>query len=333
MAIDWQPFCDVASSHERFVLTSHVRPDSDAIGSEIALAELLEAQGKTVRIINPSPISESLRFLDPDCRVQSLGIECDAEQARATDVHVVLDTSAWAQVADVGDVLRNTAALKMVIDHHQSSDQIGDVEFKDVSAEATGRLIFDLAESANWQLSAVAANALFCAIATDTGWFRFPSTNGGTLRAAGQLIDLGAQPHLSYQQLFERQTQARIRLTGRMLERIELACEGRLAWLTARRDDFSRTGAVPADTEDVVNACFRIVGVECAFIAHEQLDGQVKVSFRSRGDVDVAAVAEQFGGGGHRAASGALLPGPFEAGLASLVQAMTSGLQSSTPPQ
>lgn len=333
MAIDWQPFCELVASHERFVLTSHVRPDADAIGSEVALAELLEGQGKTVRIINPSPISEVLRFLDPEHRVQSLGDVIGVEEACDTDVHIVLDTSAWAQVMDVGEVLRKTAALKVVIDHHQSSDQLGDVEFKDTSAEATGRLIFDLAESAEWGLSASAANALFCAIATDTGWFRFPSTNGGTLRAVGQLIDLGAQPHLSYRQLFERMTQAGIRLTGRMLERVELACEGRLAWLVARRDDFARTGAVPADTEDVVNQCFRIVGVECAFIAHEQADGQVKASFRSRGNVDVAAVAEQFGGGGHRAASGALFPGPFETGLSKLIHAMTTALQLSMAAQ
>ena len=333
MSINWPRFVDLINANQRFLLTSHIRPDCDALGSELGMAAVLEKLGKEVRIVNGQETPPNLSFIDPQQRIMKLSTDVQLDDLRDTEVLMVLDTSAWAQVADVGDVLRNTAALKVVIDHHQSSDQIGDVEFKDVSAEATGRLIFDLAESANWQLSAVAATALFCAIATDTGWFRFPSTNGGTLRAAGQLIDLGAQPHLSYQQLFERQTQARIRLTGRMLERIELACEGRLAWLTARRDDFSRTGAVPADTEDVVNACFRIVGVECAFIAHEQLDGQVKVSFRSRGDVDVAAVAEQFGGGGHRAASGALLPGPFEAGLASLVQAMTSGLQSSTPPQ
>ena len=186
--------------------------------------------------------------------------------------------------------------------------------------------IVDLAESAGWEISPVAATALFCAIATDTGWFRFSSTSGGTLRAVGRLIDLGAQPDLSYRRLYERYSPARVRLTGRLLERIELACDGRLAWLAARRDDFAHTGAVPADTEDVVNECFRIVGVECAFIAHEQRDGRVKVSFRSRGDVDVATVAEGFGGGGHRQAAGALFDGPFDQGLSRLIDAMTVAL-------
>ena len=330
MAIDWQAFCDLVVQHERFVLTSHVRPDADAIGSEIGLAELLEAQGKTVRIINPSPITESLRFLDPGGRVQSIGVDVDLASACDTDVHIVLDTSAWAQVEGVGEVLRSTDAVKVVIDHHQSSDHLADHEFKDTSAEATGRLIVDLAEMAGWEISPVAATALFCAIATDTGWFRFSSTNGGTLRAVGRLIDLGAQPDLSYRRLYERYSLSRVRLTGRLLERIEMACDGRLAWLAARREDFAQTGAVPADTEDVVNECFRIVGVECAFIAHEQRDGRVKVSFRSRGDVDVAAVAEGFGGGGHRQASGALFDGPFDQGLARLIDAMSIVLSAKT---
>ncbi len=326
MAIDWQSFSDLVAQHDRFVLTSHVRPDADAIGSEIGLAELLEGQGKTVRIINPSPITPGLEFLDPDARVMSIGEDVDVADACDTDVHVVLDTSAWVQVEGVADVLKTTDAVKVVIDHHQSGDRIGDLELKDTSAEATGRLIVDLADSLGWDISETAARALFCAIATDTGWFRFSSTNGGTMRAIGRLIDLGAEPHLSYRELYERSSQARVRLTGRVLERIELACEGRLAWLTARRDDFSRTGAIPADTEDVVNECFRIVGVECAFIAHEQRDGRVKVSFRSRGDVDVAAVAESFGGGGHRQASGALFDGPFDQALDRLVGAMIAAL-------
>ncbi|MBO11153.1 MAG: phosphoesterase [Planctomycetaceae bacterium] len=330
MAIDWRAFCDIVDQHERFVLTSHVRPDADAIGSEVGLAELLESQGKTVRIVNPSPITDALLFLDPDGRVEAIGEDVEVASACDTDVHVVLDTSAWVQVQGVGEVLRTTKALKVVIDHHQSSDDLGAVEFKDTSAEATGRLIVDLAESAGWKISPVAANALFCAIATDTGWFRFSSTNGGTLKAVGRLIDLGAQPHLLYPQLYERCSQARVRLNGRLLERMELACDGRLAWLTARSEDFACTGAVPADTEDVVNGCFRIVGVECAFIAHEQRDGRVKVSFRSRGDVDVAAVAEQFDGGGHRQASGAVLDGPFEQGLSQLIDALTDALQSPT---
>lgn len=330
MAIDWQLFCDLVARHDRFVLTSHVRPDADAVGSEIGLAELLEAQGKTVRIINPSPITENLAFLDPDGRVSVIGVDVDVASACDTDVHIVLDTSAWVQIEGVGEVLRSTSAVKVVIDHHQSSDDLADHEFKDTSAEATGRLIVDLAESAGWEISPVAATALFCAIATDTGWFRFSSTNGGTLRAVGRLIDLGAQPDLLYRRLYERYSQARVRLTGRLLERIELACDGRLAWLAARRDDFAHTGAVPADTEDVVNECFRIVGVECAFIAHEQRDGRVKVSFRSRGDVDVATVAEGFGGGGHRQASGALFDGPFDQGLSRLIDAMTVALPTAT---
>ena len=130
MAIDWQAFCELVARHDRFVLTSHVRPDADAIGSEIGLAELLVAQGKSVRIVNPSPITKGLTFLDPDGRVEAIGEDVDVATACDTDVHVVLDTSAWVQIEGVAEVLRTTAAVEVVLAPHQSSADLGALEFK-----------------------------------------------------------------------------------------------------------------------------------------------------------------------------------------------------------
>jgi phosphoesterase RecJ-like protein len=142
MSIDWEPFRAIVNSNRRFVLTSHVRPDADAIGSELGLAALLEEQGKSVRIVNPSDVPEHLRFLDPQRQVVKLGQGVSATEAADADVHVILDTSAWAQLQDVTPVFRRTAATKVVIDHHVSADELGAIEFKDVRAEATGALVF-----------------------------------------------------------------------------------------------------------------------------------------------------------------------------------------------
>ena len=323
MPIDWSPLVEIINSHERFVLSSHVRPDADAIGSELGLACALESLGKNVRIVNPSDGSANIAFLDPDKRAKKLGDGITADEARDTDVHIVVDTSAWVQLQDVGSVLKTTKAKQtVVIDHHVSSDDLGALEFKETTAAATGELIYELAQALGATLDEQAANALYCAIATDTGWFRFPSTTSRTMRITGELIDLGAKPHVLYQLLYEQHSAARMQFFGRVLSRMTIEPDGSLAYLSVTQRDFKETGAVPADTEELVNQCLRVAGVKAAFIAIEQPNQTIKVSFRSRLGTNVAAVAEQFGGGGHKQAAGAVLPAPLTDALAKVLPLM-----------
>lgn len=327
MAIDWQPLGEIFRRNERFVLTSHVRPDADAIGSEIGLATMLEAVGKRVRILNPTGMPEHIEFLDPNRRVHKFGQESDGSAVEDADVHVILDTSAWVQLGELAKVIRRTPAQKVVIDHHVSSDDLGATEFKDTTAEATGTLVVQLADALGLPVPREAATPLFAAIATDTGWFRFPSTKAETLRIAARLMDLGVEPHAVFAQLYERRTQARLKLAGRVLSRVELACGARLAYTHVAAEDFKETGAKPADTEDLVNECLMIDGTRAAFIAIEQLNRSIKVSFRSRSDLNVAAVAERFGGGGHKQAAGAVFPtGPLPGVISQVLAAMNAAM-------
>lgn len=323
MAIDWAPLIDVIRSHDRFLLSSHVRPDADAIGSELGLAYALDSLGKSVRIVNPSEWPATLSFLDPERRCRKLGETMTADEARDTDVHIIMDTSAWGQLQDVGEVFKTSkAAHRAVIDHHVSSDDLGVSVLRDTTAAATGELIFELCEAMGVEVSKPAATALYCAIATDTGWFRFPSTTSRTMRIAGQLIDQGAEPHVLYRLIHEQKSVGRLRLLGRVIGRIEIDCDGRLAYLTVGLQDYKETGAIPADTEDLVNQCLTITGVQAAFIAIQQPNGNVKVSFRSRLEYNVAAVAAEFGGGGHKQAAGATLSGPLADALAKVLPPM-----------
>lgn len=331
MSIDWQPLESIVHTRQRFVLTSHIRPDADAIGSEMGLALLLESLGKTVRIVNPSATPDHLKFLDPEGRILKLGENVKPPDVRDADVHIVLDTSSWQQLADMRRVLESTAATKVVIDHHVSADNLGAVEFKDVTAAATGVLVTELARSLGLKPSRQIADSLFCAIATDTGWFRFSNTDSRTLRTAAELVDFGVEPNLLYQQLYERSTLARLKLHGIVLSRVTVSDDGRLAHTYVLQKDFKETGTHPSDTEDLVNDCLTIEGTQCAFIIVEQMSGQMKVSFRSRSDLDVAAVAEQFGGGGHRKASGAMLPGPLAAAQERVLSALNAGMNGVPP--
>jgi nanoRNase/pAp phosphatase (c-di-AMP/oligoRNAs hydrolase) len=147
MVIPWEPLRDVLMSNRRFVLSSHVRPDADAIGSELGLAAILQSLGKEVRIVNPSAIPQTLKFLDPEGRILKIGDDIKPDALLETDVHIVVDTSSWNQLQDVGHVMRRSPARRVVIDHHASSDDLGALEFKDTQAEATGVLILEMADA------------------------------------------------------------------------------------------------------------------------------------------------------------------------------------------
>jgi len=311
MKIDWTPLREVIATRDRFVLTTHVRPDADAIGSEIAMAGLLEQLGKKVRIVNASVVPTRLEFIDPDKKCLQIGSQISEAEAADTDVHMILDTSAWGQLAEVGRVFKKTKAQKIVIDHHIFAEDLGALNLKDTEAEATGALVFQFAEAMGLAITPVIGTAIYCAIATDTGWFRFPSTTGETMRTIGKLIDSGIQPAVLYKKLYEQFTLARIKLAGRVLSRMMLDCNGKLAGTFVTLVDYRETGAEPADTEDLVNECLTVGEVEAAFILIEQTNGNVKASLRSRSHIDVSGIAGSFGGGGHKQAAGAILPGPF----------------------
>jgi len=328
MPIQWEPLRPILAAHQRFVISSHVRPDADAIGSEIGLARLLQSLGKSVQIINHSPTPPNLAFLDPAKEVKQLGVTATATDITSAEVHFIVDTSAWIQLNDVGKAMKESKAIRIVIDHHVSADQLGATEFKDTTSEATGSLIFDLSQFLGIDLSADAATALFAAIATDTGWFRFSAVTSQTMRRIARLMEFGAVPAQIYRELYEQLSLARMHLVGRALTRMVLECNGSLAYLSIPWSDFEETGAVSSDTEDLVNECLKITGTKGAFIAIEMQSRQVKVSFRSRSEaLDVAKIAEQFGGGGHRAAAGATLPGPLAQAIETARGVMIPALQ------
>lgn len=330
MSLNWQPLHDLIDAHERFVITSHVRPDADAIGSEIGLACYLLQLGKQVRIINPSVTPEHLKFLDPQGLVRKIGGEISIDSACDTDVHIVVDTSAWQQLQDIAEVLRRTKAVKVVIDHHLSSDDLGALVFKDISAAAAGILVTEFIESAGATFQPEQTTALFTAIATDTGWYRFSNVDARTLEVAARLVSRGVHPNEIYRELYERSSLARLKLHSVVLGRITLRFGGKLASTLVTRQDFVDTGALPSDTEELVNQCLTIEGTEAAYILVEQADGRIKGSLRSRAQVNVAAVAEEFGGGGHRQAAGVMLPGPMESAQESLLKAFEPQLESIT---
>ena len=324
MPLDWSPFVDVVRRYQRFLLTTHIRPDGDGLGSMLALADTLEALGKEARLAVASTVPPRYAFLDPGGRVERFG--APDEGHRAAEVVVVLDTGTWNQLGDFGPFLRGQPGPKLVIDHHPTQDDLGAVRLVDTGAEATGRLVFEAVRALGREPSPAAARALFVAVAMDTGWFRHSNTTPVTFALAAELVRCGARPAELYELLFEQNSLARLRLTGLVLERLRLADGGRVAYTEIRRGDYEATGAVPQDSEDLINYTRGVAGVEVGLFFMEQPRGGVKVSFRSRSKVDVGKVAESFGGGGHRLASGAILETSLEEARRRVLEVVTRAL-------
>ncbi|HEX6963632.1 MAG TPA: DHH family phosphoesterase, partial [Lacipirellula sp.] len=220
MDIDWRPLVEVISQRERFIITSHVRADCDAIGSEVALAQILEQLGKTAVIVNSDEVPEHIAFMDPDNRIGVLHSTVPLEALRGFDALVVVDTGAWMQLGAMADVIREFRGVRILIDHHVSEDDLGAIVFKDNHAEATGRLILQLAEALGVEITPKIASPLFTAIATDTGWFRFSSVTADTFTALSKLTAAGASPVATFSQLFEQHSLPRLHLRGRILEHV-----------------------------------------------------------------------------------------------------------------
>ncbi|MEO1619256.1 MAG: DHH family phosphoesterase [Planctomycetota bacterium] len=328
MSVNWKRFVDQVSHYLRFVLVSHVRPDCDALGSELGMAYVLRQLGKEVRIINAHRVPEALEFLDPAKTIEVLGDDVEADEIE-TDCFMVLDTSAWPQLGDMADVIRSAKCDKMVLDHHVGEDDLGATMYKDYQAEATGTLVVQAADAFGVPLVRQMAIPVFAAIATDTGWFRFGSVSSETYRIIARLVDAGVVPCEVYADLYERDTLARVKLRGLILSRTTAELGGALMHTYVETRDFEALGALTSDTEDSINQTLRVNNTKAAVIFIGQPRGGFKISFRSRCEMDCNEVARQFGGGGHKAAAGAFLDGTLDDVRGRVLPAMITALNES----
>jgi bifunctional oligoribonuclease and PAP phosphatase NrnA len=299
--IDW------LESRRRVLLISHQRPDGDALGCLAGMVGLLRQAGKDAAIALfescPSRYEFLLRQVEP---VMWPSVEGSLSSWQGL---MILDTCAWNQMEPAAEALRQSPVEIAVLDHHVTTDPIGQVRVIDRTASSACLLVAELARQAGWMMNEWVATALFTGMATDTGWFRFSGVDSRTLETAGLLVAHGARPNELYETLFLNEPGARIRLLGELLSSLELYEEGRLAVVTLPRESFAKSGATQAMTEDLINEPQRIGSVAVAVLIAEHDDGIIRVSFRSKRGLNVAELARQYGGGGHERASGARIRG------------------------
>jgi phosphoesterase RecJ-like protein len=333
--MDFQKAVELIGKSNKVLITTHTRPDGDGCGCIAALSETLTTLGKNPKILLLSEAPARYEFLfkqKPEIFSKKTKID--------SDLIIIVDTNSYNQLPELVPLLSSLVPRpsSLVIDHHLTSDPRsflrsksgGDVRLIDNSAAATALIVFDLLKYAGWPITKKIAEALFVAVSTDTGWFQFDNTDSRTLKVCAELIDAGANPSRLYRDLYQNCSPQRFKLMAAMLNTLELHLEGRFAMQHLTQEDFKKAGAKYSDTENLIDECRRIKGVEAAALFVEQANGQVKVSLRSMGAVDVCKIAAKFEGGGHKLAAGAHLPGPIENAKKLVFNAMAEQFKQST---
>ena len=297
-----EPLISLIRQGNRFLLSSHVNPDGDAIGSELGLARVLRKLGKSAVVWNADPTPPIYAPLPGSARIHS-GQEAPAGFPEAFDAVLVLEcpsldrTGLDAQLAASGKPIVN-------VDHHLGNQHYGQVNWVDTAAPALGEMVHRLAQALKVAMDPETATCLFLTLVTDTGGFRFANASAEAFEAAATLVREGAHPELVSQWLHESRPEASLRLLGAMLESLELHDHGRVATAVISEEMFARCGASPGDTEGLVDYPRSIAGVEAVALFRQTGADHYKVSLRSRGDVDVEQLARRHGGGGHKNAAG-----------------------------
>ncbi len=309
----------------RFLLTSHLNPDGDAVGSEIGLARLLGQMGKEATIWNHDPAPRIYRPLAGSDGIH-VGQTPPDGFPESFDAAIVLECTHPERTGLDGPL----AALPLInIDHHLGNEGYGESNWVDTAAPAVGAMVFRFARALDLELDRDTANALYLTLVTDTGGFRYSNTTAEAFEAAAELVRHGAQPQTVSHWLYESQPEPMLRLLGEMLQTLELHAGGRIATAVLTREMSRRSGARAGDSEGLIDYPRSIAGVEAVALFRQLADGTFKVSFRSRGGPDVQRVADRFGGGGHKNAAGFSSDLPREALFDRTLSALVEALESS----
>lgn len=301
---------EVVGRTNNIVLATHINPDGDALGSLIGLADVLDAMGKKVFRYLEEPVSDQYRFL-PDTALLQTGMESLREFVRRAGDDILcisLDCGDRKRLGKNGGELENIKPLA-VIDHHKNNSGFGEFAWIDPDRSSTGEMVFDLAAALGQPLSLNAATALFAAIMSDTGSFRYESTSVHTFNVAARLVGLGVKPDEVSRRLFDNFSVGRLQLLQQVLATMEFHGGGRIAVIRVTTEMLEKTGCSMVDTENFINQPRSVTTVKAAVFLKQAGPDLVSVSLRAKGGCDVAEAAARFGGGGHRNAAGFKMTG------------------------
>lgn len=315
---------EVFQNHQSFVLISHVRPDGDAIGSQLALGFALIAAGKTVRLINEDGLPDNLSFMRG-----SEKIELPPADPLDVEVAIALDTATKPRLGERALHAASRAKLWLNIDHHVSNPKYGDLNLIDSTSPATGQILYQLIIALDLPLPPETRDAIYVAVSTDTGSFQYPSTTAKTYEMAADLINRGLDVGTINSLIYDNYPFRRVELMRALLNTLQVSEDGLLAHWELRDQTRIDLALLPEDSEGLIDIIRAIRGVQLAVFFEELIDGKIRISMRSKDrKLDVCQIAMEFGGGGHALAAGIRMAGPLEAAKGKVLEAIKLRIKS-----
>ncbi|MCX7028654.1 MAG: bifunctional oligoribonuclease/PAP phosphatase NrnA [Spirochaetes bacterium] len=301
---DFQPVIDFIGRHDRFVITAHETPDGDAIGSECAMARALVQLGRRALVLNADPTPRKFRFVDVDNVVQVLESPGQLPDDLERWALLMLDTSDVRNIGQVAGLVLPRVSEHFIIDHHENEGDILAGNFVQKSASSTAEIIHPLLAALGVEIDYPMALALFTAIVYDTGSFIYPKTTALTFEIARDLVDRGVEPNMVYANVYESNSISALMLHARVLSTLELALGNRVSLLTMRREMIAESGGIYEEADQLINIPLKSEDIRVSVFFKENPEGLMRCSLRSKENIDVAEIAQRFGGGGHRTAAG-----------------------------
>ncbi len=292
------------SRYEKFIISTHESPDADGIGAELAFHELLQALGKKSLILNSDPLPDTLEFLDIDREIHIIDGEDYVPHDIDEHAQIVLDTNDFDNIDHLQHPQDRVRDI-FIIDHHEGGDSDKfETNFIRAEASSTSEIIYEIISYYNRPLTFKSAQAIYTGMLFDTGSFRYPKTTPQTYRIAAHCVELGANPFRIYEHLYESNSLSSFALRSHILSTMEVLENGRMIAMKLTPEMLRKTGASFSEGEPVINVPLTVKGVVASILVKQDIVGPVKVSMRTKGDIDVARLAMDMGGGGHKNAAG-----------------------------
>ncbi|OHC02556.1 MAG: hypothetical protein A3H23_05895 [Planctomycetes bacterium RIFCSPLOWO2_12_FULL_40_19] len=317
----WERIVDIINGGKKFIITTHLFSEGDAIGSELALKRFLCGLNKDTIIVNNEALPSVYRCFDPDKDVKFLkskGVNINLDDF---DAIFIVDVADWSQLGDFADTIKASQITKICIDHHPTNSGFADINVIVKDASSAGELIYDMIIYMNEEITPEVATPLYLSIATDTGWFKFSNTSAKALKACSALIRAGVRSELIYEKLYQNRHLSYLKLLNLTLGTLRSECNGQLVWAKMTREMIKSSGVEFVDTDVIIDLIRAVNEVEVVVIFRELGERKTKVSFRSKHTVDVSKLASDFGGGGHVRAAGASLDEPIDTVIGNVVTA------------
>jgi len=316
-------FADTLRRNQRFLITTHVQPDGDGIGSEIGLYHYLLGAGKKAWIYNPSPTPEKFELLDPG---KIIHVFKESDPLPEVDCVIIVDTNEVKMLGPLAGAIEKSKLPVLFVDHHVKELQDTTHHLIDEQSGSSGELVYRFLKSQGAQLNFEIAQALYVAILTDTGNFRYQRTSPETHEIVADLLRLGVKPEQVFQSVFGKDSAEKVRLLGKTLQSLKMECQGQFAWVTISKSDRQLSKATVEDTESFIGHLTVLKGVKVVALFREEDNGTTKLSLRGLKNQPVIEIAKKFGGGGHRFAAGAKVSKSLQETIDSVLKEVSSTL-------